>query len=914
MKTVYLYSHTHWDREWYLAQRQFQYLLGNTLDEILDLLEGEPRFRTFVADGQTSVLEDYFEIRPTARARVQPLLDAGRLVIGPWYTMPDLWIPGGESLIRNLLQGRMDCEGFGLAQPNVGYVPDSFGHIEQMPQLLNGFGIDNYLVSRGEPMEGRGQFLEFNWVAPDRRHRVRAHYLPSGYHSGGMLQPATDAEGLRAWLEALIKPYAESACPETALICNGIDHIWVQRDLPEILDTAQRLFPDYTFVHGALSDYLQAFTTSEELPERIGHLRGAALAAWSLHGTWSSRIDNKIANGMAEAALANLAEPLSVLASLFGGKAHRDEQRLAWRWLLQCHAHDSICGCSIDRVHTDVNQRFTHVQEMAEMIAGDALNTLNGPAQRAKQPTLVRYAGLGGATGCVDFLLDQADDTPVHLQDAAGNRYPVQVLAARTLNRKDFAMERPAMKNPEIRFTEARAVALLPAAAPCAVEHYAVVAGAHTACADPVTTTANTLENAALRVSVQPNGTLDVLHKGTGRTYRGLLRLTDDADLGGGYAFEPLAGDTPLTSDACRAEITVQADGPLRGTLHIAFDWQLPAGLNRDRTARLAEHVCCRVETTVTLETGSETLQCRTRFSNAAKDHRVRLALPSPLAQTHLAVERAFVVATDEMTAYQPAAGQDTHPMRNWADLADADGGFAFAGQGLHEFSLTPAAEGSVLEVTLLRAVPFVFLCGTWETPAAQLPGVQEYRYALLFHAGDWRQGQIPARAQQWLYPAIAEVHGSLIVPWVEHPHASTWFGEIDGEVERPTSSFRSSWRTHFAHRDGWRRREEGRLPQAEVPERLQPVQVDGDHVLISALKLAERDPQGNADTTGDIILRLYSLAAAPQACTLTLGLPITQAWLSNLAEDRLEPLPLQQQTCQVKIHPFEIVTVRLGR
>jgi mannosylglycerate hydrolase len=146
---AFVVSHTHWDREWYLTQRQFQVLLAETLDEVMDALEIDPAFRTFVADGQTSIVQDYLELRPQRSAQLLRLAQAGRLAAGPWYTMPDLWLPSGEALIRNLLRGRLDCERMGIRPQQVGYVPDSFGHIEQMPQILNGFGIDSYFFSRG---------------------------------------------------------------------------------------------------------------------------------------------------------------------------------------------------------------------------------------------------------------------------------------------------------------------------------------------------------------------------------------------------------------------------------------------------------------------------------------------------------------------------------------------------------------------------------------------------------------------------------------------------------------------------------------------------------------------------------------------------------------------------------------------
>ncbi len=59
--------HTHWDREWYRTFEEFRYRLVALLDQVLHLLESDPEFRCFTLDGQTIVLDDYFEVRPRAR-------------------------------------------------------------------------------------------------------------------------------------------------------------------------------------------------------------------------------------------------------------------------------------------------------------------------------------------------------------------------------------------------------------------------------------------------------------------------------------------------------------------------------------------------------------------------------------------------------------------------------------------------------------------------------------------------------------------------------------------------------------------------------------------------------------------------------------------------------------------------------
>jgi alpha-mannosidase len=141
--------HTHWDREWYLPFEQFRLRLGAVVDGVLDTLESDPSFTSFTLDGQAIVLEDYAEVRPENEGRLRGLLAAGRLEVGPSYVLPDEILVGGESLVRNLLLGRRVCRRFGVEPSSAAYMPDSFGHPAQLPQILAGFGLHTFLFSRG---------------------------------------------------------------------------------------------------------------------------------------------------------------------------------------------------------------------------------------------------------------------------------------------------------------------------------------------------------------------------------------------------------------------------------------------------------------------------------------------------------------------------------------------------------------------------------------------------------------------------------------------------------------------------------------------------------------------------------------------------------------------------------------------
>jgi alpha-mannosidase len=98
-KSIYMFSGTHWDREWYHTFQGFRYMLVDVMNSLIEGLESDPSFETFHLDGQTIVLEDFLEIEPDKRERLQKLIKDERIIIGPWYVMPDEFLISGESLI-----------------------------------------------------------------------------------------------------------------------------------------------------------------------------------------------------------------------------------------------------------------------------------------------------------------------------------------------------------------------------------------------------------------------------------------------------------------------------------------------------------------------------------------------------------------------------------------------------------------------------------------------------------------------------------------------------------------------------------------------------------------------------------------------------------------------------------------------
>ncbi len=147
---VAIVPHTHWDREWYEPFQSFRLRLVRMLDTLIPLLEGDPSYARFLLDGQMAVVDDYLEVRPENEARIRALAAARRLSMGPWYILMDEFLVSGETIVRNLQSGMLRGAAFGGAM-EVGYLPDMFGHIAQMPQILRLAGFEHAVVWRGVP-------------------------------------------------------------------------------------------------------------------------------------------------------------------------------------------------------------------------------------------------------------------------------------------------------------------------------------------------------------------------------------------------------------------------------------------------------------------------------------------------------------------------------------------------------------------------------------------------------------------------------------------------------------------------------------------------------------------------------------------------------------------------------------------
>jgi len=310
MPTLHFVPHTHWDREWYQPFEVMRLRLIHLVDLLLDIFKHEPHFKHYTLDGQTIVLEDYLQIRPDRMDEITGHVRSGRLLIGPWYVLPDEFLVSPEALVRNLLHGARDCARFGQRM-DVGYLPDPFGHIGQMPQILQGFGIDSAAFRRGLADEP----CEIWWEAPNGS-RVLTAYLRDGYDNAA--SAPTDAHSFAAF----VKDRRDSLLPHCAsdhlLLLNGTDH-------QEPCALIASLIADYrseddSLLLSTLPAHIQGLkqdiqAQGLELPLVHGELRNPK-RHHLLPGVLSSRVWIKLRNHECETLLERWAEPFSAWAEM----------------------------------------------------------------------------------------------------------------------------------------------------------------------------------------------------------------------------------------------------------------------------------------------------------------------------------------------------------------------------------------------------------------------------------------------------------------------------------------------------------------------------------------------------------------------------------------------------------------------
>ena len=390
-RKIVIVPHTHWDREWYLPFQRFRHMLVELIDELLEILKQQDY--KFMLDGQTIILEDYFEICPDRKEELLDWIRKGKIAVGPWYILPDEWLVGGESLLRNLEYSHDLATRLGISQMHVAYLPDQFGHSSAIPQIIS--NLTNFKATvlwRGVPRDILT--VPFLWKSHQSSFEsLLGVYLPGGYGNAARFPEEYDAfvETLNENIEDL-DPFSPIPC---YLLMNGSDHLFPQPFVQDFVDKMKEDGVDVSV--GFVSDYVEildkAITVESKYTPRIyeGEFRSPARAPL-LQDTYSARMWIKLWNQKIEDLLVQIAEPICTYTWFALGKKYASGfLETAWKWLLKNHPHDSICGCSVDQTHDEMRTRFSWAESIADSVINSAIKTVEGEAVSSDESSVLAF-------------------------------------------------------------------------------------------------------------------------------------------------------------------------------------------------------------------------------------------------------------------------------------------------------------------------------------------------------------------------------------------------------------------------------------------------------------------------------------------------------------------------------------------
>ena len=349
-KQVIAYLHTHWDREWYREFEIFRMRLLRVFDNILDMLS-ENMIPSFYFDGQVSALEDYLDMRPEKKELVLSLIKQKKLFIGPFFCLIDEFLTDRTVFAKNLEIGlkiarKYGCEDF------IGYLPDTFGHSQNVPDILREFGINKCVVWRG-----CGDFpAEFKWCGADTVNLVRGYF-------NDIFSINTTIEKKASLLKDTLDKIAEKS-GDVILLPIGADHLGVEMDILNQIDLVNEILGEEYYIElGSLFDYFDKVEDNFSQFEWNDELRDNS-KTFVLQGCYSSRLDLKRENVECTYLLD--------LASRFVKQQEESKYdtliEYAYKMLLQNQAHDSICGCSTDDVHNENIIRYKKIKQISNTV------------------------------------------------------------------------------------------------------------------------------------------------------------------------------------------------------------------------------------------------------------------------------------------------------------------------------------------------------------------------------------------------------------------------------------------------------------------------------------------------------------------------------------------------------------------
>ncbi|HEY1677488.1 MAG TPA: glycoside hydrolase family 38 C-terminal domain-containing protein [Candidatus Sulfotelmatobacter sp.] len=743
--TIRAVGNSHIDMAWLWPWTETVEVVRNTFQSVLDLMREYPGFKFTMSSART--YEWMQEKYPDLFAQIQQRVKEGRWeVIGGMWVEPDLNMPDGESLVRQILVGkRYFQKNFGV-DVKIGWNPDSFGYSYQLPQIYKKSGMDYFVTQK---LQWAHEFTTFPyklfwWQSPDGSRLLT--YFPHDYAEG--IDADHLAHDLSIWAPSI---YGKTLTdhPETMHLYGVGDHgggpTRVMLDHAEQMMAPGSIFPEikFSFASEFFSD-LGKKLPSMQVPTWDGELY------FQYHrGVFTTQAETKRRIRRSEENVLN-AEKLASIATLFGRSYPQDEMELAWKRLLFDHFHDIMPGSGIAVNYLDAKRNLENVDRAANEVSMDSLKEIAAHANTQGNGTAVMlFNSLSWPRTDVSEVEAQLPEPTQQIQvvDSSGKPAESQLVSldAATHRAKFLLLSHTPSLGYATYFVR-------PAAAGPAVHSM-------------LKASPDTLENEFIRLKIDPQtGCMTSLFD----KKSGVETLApSETDTGGpktsicGNLLQTFV-DKPKQWDAWNIdadfekqhwdldkadEVKLVESGPLRAVIRVKNHFQNSTFV-RD----------------IMLYAGIPRVDVKMQAEWHEKHILLKVAFPLSAHNAQATYEVPFGSVQRPTTRNTPAEqAQFEVPAQRWADISDATHGFSL----LNDCKYGYDGKGNVLRLSLLRSPEY-------PDPHAD-EGHHEFTYSLYPHPGGWKDALTIRRGYELNYKLMAlpvEKHAGTLPP--EHAFLQT--------------------------------------------------------------------------------------------------------------------------------------------
>ncbi|MFH2501830.1 mannosylglycerate hydrolase [Klebsiella indica] len=711
-RIVHIYTHTHWDQEWYFTSSRSRIYLFNHIKNVIRILESNNDFPCYLLDAQSALIDSYLQWAPEDKEVLFKLIAEKRLLTGPWYTQTDQLVIHQESVVRNLWYGMQVATDAGHCMM-VGYVPDCFGQGGNMPQIYKQFGIHHALFWRGIA-DNTLRETEFIWRG-DNGDRLFAVQMPWGYHYGGLLDetPETMAEFLNEKMSSI----EARSVRKNLLYPHGFDQAPIRENLPELVEQFNACDKERHYQIANPLTFLKELEKEAAVDAR--ELQGELTEGKHsrVHKTiFSCRADLKLLNNEIEALLVNTLEPVLAISRSLGLPYPSHIIADIWKLMFYNAAHDSIGGCNSDDTNQDIYFRYKQARDLAvnllelhtRLIAirtpreHDYTFSVFNPQTHVAAPLVTFDAWLPGI--------------PFTLRDAAGRALPYFIeerteLTQYVLNQTIRLNPGKPYHKPEKVFRSKITVKSsdLPALGYTRWILDFSADGASRMTSDG----GQVIENRAYRIDVEENGLLTITHKASGKRYERQMLLVENGDDGDSYNYSPPRGDLVVTSEGGLTAVS-RTSNDLTQSLNLEYVLHVPGDLAR--RAQGVRDCAMKVAVRVMLQ-HDDMIRFAIDVDNQVLSHRLCVHFATDILANVSYADQLFGVVARPVqlsNALQVWEAENWHekpisiePMQSYVNLHDDNHGFTLHTNGVREYEIVGDSFDTI-SVTLFRSFGFM--------------------------------------------------------------------------------------------------------------------------------------------------------------------------------------------------------------